>query len=124
MGVEKWEARSGFHFSTPHAMSHPRLRCWGFISQRRVRPDGVVVDPPAFGQHTQFLGRVEDLPVQELISKFAVERFAVAVLPWSARLDVQSLCSGVGKPFPQILCNELPLSGQPSADGSIVHDPP
>ncbi len=79
--------------------SHPRLRGWRFVAQRGVWSDGVVVDAPALSQHTQFFDRVEDLSVEELISEFGVERFAVAVLPWRAGFDVQCFGSRVLQPF-------------------------
>jgi hypothetical protein len=59
-----------------------------------VWPDGVVVLAPAFGQHSQFFDRVEDLAVEELISELGVEALAVAVLPGRAGFDVQRLGSG------------------------------
>jgi hypothetical protein len=31
--VEKWEARSGFHFSMPLAVCKPRLWCWWLVAQ-------------------------------------------------------------------------------------------
>ena len=70
-------------------------------------PDGVVVDAPALGQHAQFLHRVEDLRIEELVPEFGVERFAVAVLLWGAGFDVQGLCARIGKPFAQVFRDEL-----------------
>jgi len=69
------------------------------VTQRGVRSDGVVVDAPAFRQHTQFLDRVENFSVEEFIPQVAIERFTVAVLPGRAGFDVQCLCSGVGQPL-------------------------
>jgi len=43
-----------------------------------VWPDGVVVPAPAFSQHTEFLHRVEEFQVEELIPEFRVEAFAIA----------------------------------------------
>ncbi len=55
--------------------------------------------------------RVEDLAVQELISQFRVEAFAVAVLPWRARFDVQCFSSSCGQPVARSLAaNSEPLS--------------
>jgi hypothetical protein len=71
----------------PFAVCQPRLRGRWLISNE-VCGDGVVVNGPALGQHTQFLDRVEDLPIQELVSEFAVERFAVAVLAASSGRDL------------------------------------
>ena len=79
--------------------SQPRFRCRRPVAERGVWPDRVVVDAPAFGQHAQFFHRVEDLTVEELVPQLGVEALAVAVLPGRARLDVQRLCSCLGKPF-------------------------
>jgi hypothetical protein len=46
-------------------------------------------------------------PIEELISEFGFERFAVAVLPWRAGFDVQCFGSRVLQPFAQILRDEL-----------------
>ena len=57
------------------------FRCRRSITQRAVRPDGVVVDAPLLDDHLCFSQRVEDLSVQQLIAQLAVEGFAVAILP-------------------------------------------
>jgi hypothetical protein len=105
----------------PVVICQPGLWCWWSVAQRGVRSDGVVVGAPAFGQYPQFLDRVEDLRVEELISEFRVERFAVAVLPWRAGFDVQCLCAGVGEPL-------HPLSDESTCDASrsrlIADGPP
>src|SRR5271156_2940021 len=85
----------------------PGLWCRRFISERGVRPDGVVVFAPAFGQHAQFLDRVEDLAVEELIAHLRVEALAVAVLPRRAGFDVHRLCSCIRQPFAQVMGYEL-----------------
>ena len=46
-----------------------------------MRPDGVVVNPPAFGQDLHLFERVEDFSVEELISELRVEALAEAGLP-------------------------------------------
>src|ERR1700757_29386 len=79
----------------PRVVYHPRLGCWWSVAQRGVRSGGVVADAPAFGQHTQFLDRVEEFSVEELIAQLAVERFAVAVLPRRAGFDVQCFCASI-----------------------------
>jgi hypothetical protein len=65
------------------------------VAQRRVRADGVEVDAPKLGRHTNLLHRVEDLAVQELIAQLRVETLAVAALPWRTGLDVERLCADV-----------------------------
>jgi hypothetical protein len=49
----------------------PRFRSRWSITQRGVRSDGVVMDAPAFGQHTQLLDRVEEFSVEELIPQLS-----------------------------------------------------
>ncbi len=43
-------------------------------------PDGVVVPPPSFDEHLRLEERVEDFPLEKLVSQFAVETLGVAVL--------------------------------------------
>lgn len=61
------------------------------------------------GEHPQFLDRVEDLAVEELVSELGVEAFAVAVFLGRAGFDVQRLGPGVLKPLAQVLGRELGL---------------
>jgi hypothetical protein len=56
-----------------------------------VRADGVVGLPPATDQHLHLQEGVEDFPVQQLVSKFAIEALHVAVLLWRSRLDEERL---------------------------------
>lgn len=39
------------------------------VAERRVWANGIVVNPPAFGQGLRLLERVEDLSVEELIAQ-------------------------------------------------------
>ena len=52
-----------------------------------MRPDVVVLPPPALGEHLDLLERVEDLAVEKLVSQSGIERLDVAVLPGATRLD-------------------------------------
>src|SRR6516164_6632781 len=85
----------------------PGFGRWWSVSQRGVWPDGVEVQAPAFSQHAQFLDRVEDFAIEELISQLAVERFAVAVLPRRSGFDVECLRAGVDQPLTQVFGYEL-----------------
>ena len=58
-----------------------------------MRPDLVVVASPFLCQNLRLPQAVEDLTVQELIPELAVERLAVTVLPRTARLNEQGLCT-------------------------------
>ena len=54
-----------------------------------MRPDGVVVLPPAFDQHLGFVQRGEDLAVEKLVTQLAVEALVAAILPGASRFDEQ-----------------------------------
>jgi len=43
------------------------IRCWWTIGKGAVRPDAVVVAPPALDQNLGFLEAVEDLAIEELV---------------------------------------------------------
>ena len=70
-------------------------------------PDSVVVNAPAFGQHTQFFHRVENLSVQKLIPQLRIGAFAIAVLPGRAGFDMQRFCACGSQPLAQILGRKL-----------------
>jgi len=55
------------------------FRRWGTVSQGAVGPDGVVVAPPCFNHDLGLRQRVEDLAVQQLVTKLRVEAFAISV---------------------------------------------
>src|SRR6185437_5788651 len=104
--------RSGIRaaFSTspcPFWICQPRLRSWSSITQRGVRPKRVEVHAPLFYQDAQLFDRIKDLAIEELISEFRVERFAVAVLPWGAGFDVQRSGASCGEPLALIHGHEL-----------------
>ena len=62
-------------FPCPAASVRSALRFWRlgglYPSDESAASDGVVVHAPAFGQHAQFLKRVEDFSVEEFIPGFA-----------------------------------------------------
>lgn len=58
---------------------------------RTARPDRVVLTPPSFNQDFRVPKRVEDLPVEQFVAQFPVERLDITVLPRTARLDEQRL---------------------------------
>ena len=72
-----------------------------------MRPDVVVLPPPAFGQHLDFLECVEDLAIQKLVAKSGIERLDVAVLPGAARLDEERSYLEPAKPLPDRLGREF-----------------
>ena len=71
----------------------------GTVTQCTVRSARVVMDPPPFDDHLSFFQRVEDLPVQTFVPQLAIERFAVSVLPRTARFNEQRLGSQCAEPL-------------------------
>ena len=56
----------------------------------------VVFPAPACDQHLRFRECGEDLPVEALVTQFAVEGLDIAVLPGTARLDEERGDADVG----------------------------
>ena len=67
-------------------------------SQGRVRSDRVVVLAPLLDDDGGLLQAVEDFPVEAFVAQLAVEGLAVAILPGTAGLDVERLCSELCEP--------------------------
>jgi hypothetical protein len=65
------------------------LWCWWLISERRVRTDGVVLIAPLLDDDPSLVQAVEDFLVEAFVAQLSVEGFAIAVLPWTARLDLE-----------------------------------
>jgi hypothetical protein len=63
--------------------------------------------PPAFDGDPRFLERVEDLAVQQFVAKLRVEALAIAILPWTAWLDVSGPGPDGGYPVLHGLGDEL-----------------
>ncbi len=68
---------------------------------------GIVQPSPLLDEDDSLGQCVEDLSVQELVSELAVEALVVAVLPRTARLDVECLHAEPGQPPPNQLGREL-----------------
>src|SRR5437867_8448904 len=64
-----------------------------------MRPDCVVVAPPALDDDSGLSERVEDFAVEQLVAKTRVEALDVAVFPRTAPLDVSGLGAGHRDPF-------------------------
>jgi len=54
---------------------------------------------PIFDHGLGLLQCVEDLAVEQFIAQLAVDALAVAILPWTSRLDVSGLNSDGGDPI-------------------------
>ena len=72
-----------------------------------MRALGVVVVAPALDDDLRLVQAVEDLAVQEFVPQLCIEALAVAVLPWTARLDVGRPGADSGDPLPHRLRHEL-----------------
>ena len=72
-----------------------------------MRPDRIVMAPPAFDDDLSFLEGVEDLAIEQLITQARVEALDVAVLPRTAPLDIGSLGADSGDPTLDGLGDEL-----------------
>ena len=92
--------RPGFHWDECFWSRGP-------VSERAVRPLGVVVLSPAFDDDLGFSQRIEDFSVQQLISEPGVEALDVSVLPGASRFDEGGLRADSLDPGPNVLGNEL-----------------
>ena len=54
-----------------------------------MRADSVVLIAPLLDDDPGLLQTVEDFLIEAFVAQFAVEGLAIAVLPWTARLDVE-----------------------------------
>ena len=63
--------------------------------------------PPVFNHDLGLLQCVEDLAVEQFVTQFTVEAFAIAVLPWASRFDVSGLGSDRSNPIPESLSDKL-----------------
>lgn len=70
------------------------------VIQRAVWPEGVVFHSPTLDEYLCFSEGIEDLSVQQFVSQFAVEAFAVAVFPRATGLDVEGSHACSLKPLP------------------------
>ena len=64
-----------------------------------MRTNSVVVPSPVLDDHLGLLQSVKDFTVEQFVTKLRVEAFTVAVLPWTASLDVGGLGSDGGNPL-------------------------
>ena len=70
-------------------------------------PEGIVLLPPSLDKHLGLRQRVEQLPVQELVPEFPVQRLHISVLPGAAWLDKESSHIQTLEPVPDQLRREL-----------------
>jgi hypothetical protein len=73
--------------------------------------DLIVFLSPLGNQYLGFGQRREDLPVEQFVPQFAVERLDIAILPGAARFDEEGFDTQSGQPFAYSLAvNSGPLS--------------
>ena len=69
--------------------------------------NGIVMPPPTLDDDLRLPERVENLPVQQLVSEAGVEALDVSVLPRTARRDIGRLGADRADPLPQGFGDEL-----------------
>jgi hypothetical protein len=72
-----------------------------------MRAVSIVVTSPAFDEDLGFVQRIEEFPVQQFISQFAIKRFDIAVLPRAAGLNKQGLDTHALSPVPHRVGSEF-----------------
>ena len=87
-----------------------------------MRPDGVVVVSPLLDDDLGFLDAVEDFPVEQLVSEFAVEGLTVPVLPGATWLDVKGFGADIGQPLPHNLRSHLRTVVGADVFGNAMYD--
>src|SRR5207244_11929961 len=87
-----------------------------------MRPDRIVMAPPAFDDDLSFSEGVEDLAIEQLIARAGVEALDVAVLPRTAPLDIGSLGAYSGDRSLDSLGDELRSVVGPDVSGSAAQD--
>src|SRR5215831_15727522 len=108
------EARWRLCIATGSPPLRHRTRC--------VRPDRVVVPPPALDDDLGLAESVEDFAVEQLVAQASVEALDVAVLPGAASLDVGGLGTDNRDPFLHGLGDELRSVVGPDVSGNALQD--
>ena len=77
------------------------------MAERTVRPDLVVVNPPALDDPPSIVQAGEPMQVQALVPELAVEAFDESVLSRLARLNEVQLYAGTSRPEEQRLAGQF-----------------
>src|SRR5918997_376420 len=113
MLVEGWSlrqrerARRSWSGLRSRARGHDNLWRGWLIAKSRVRPDRVVMPPPARNDDLRLLQRGEDLAIEQIVPELGVEALYRAILPRAAALDVSGLCADSRDPCLHGLGHEL-----------------
>ena len=77
-----------------------------------MRPSLVILPAPSLDQHLSFPQGLKHLPVEQLIPEFSVKTLRIAILPRTARLDLQGTGSQSLEPVLRLPGNKLrPIVG-------------
>ena len=70
-------------------------------------PEGVVFHSPPFDEHLGLPQGIEDLSIQQFVSQFTVEAFAVAVFPGATGFNIEGSYPCICKPLAHGLGGEF-----------------
>lgn len=62
--------------------------CRRLVMERHVRPHCIILAAPALDHDLRLAERIEDFPVEQLVSQPGIRALDVAVFPWPSRRDV------------------------------------
>ena len=80
----------------------------------------IVMSAPLFNDDPRLLQAVEDFAVEQFVAQLAVEAFAIAVLPRTARCNEQSFCPDLSEPIPDNLGGHLGAVVGPNISGDAL----
>ena len=87
-----------------------------------MRPHSIVMAPPALDDDLGFAKRVEDFAVEKLVAQASIEALDVAILPWTAPLDVSGLGADRSDPVLHCLGDELGTIVRPDMARDASHN--
>jgi len=72
-----------------------------------MRPDRIVMAPPALDENLSLVECRELLAFEQLVTELGVEALAIAILPWAARFNVERLHTDPTEPTAHVASDEL-----------------
>jgi hypothetical protein len=87
-----------------------------------VRPQSVVVPPPAFDHDLRLFQRIEDFAIEQFVPESGIEALDEPVLPRTAWSDVSCLRSNSGDPLLDGFGDELCAIVRPNMSGYAAQD--
>ncbi len=67
----------------------------------------IVVPSPSLDKDFRLIESIKDLPIEQFVSEFPIERLDITVLPRTSRGDIQGLDADLLQPLPDIISGEL-----------------